>query len=112
MKEVDRMENPRTESRTIYLSDGTINLGFAMNPPVAREGLQVLGSSVKSIQEVEERLKEVRGLTYKGESPLVLDANSSGGLQNSIAERPGRHSVASFRRRLGRLILLRLAKRF
>ena len=56
-----------------------------MNPPVAREGLQVLGFQVKSIEEVEERLKQVRGLTYKGESPLVLEANSSGGPYKTVS---------------------------
>lgn len=85
MKEVDRTENPRTESRAIYLSDGTINLGLTMNPPVPREGLQVLGFQVKSIQQVEERLKEARGLTYKGEAPLALESNSFGGLYKTVS---------------------------
>ena len=66
------MENPRTESLAIYLSDGTINLGLVMNPPVPREGLQVLGFQVNSIHEVEERLKQARGLTYKGEPRLAI----------------------------------------
>ena len=67
------MDNPRTESRAIYLSDGTINLGLLMNPPVPREGLQVLGFQVSSIGDVKERLKEARGLTYKGEAPLAIE---------------------------------------
>jgi catechol 2,3-dioxygenase-like lactoylglutathione lyase family enzyme len=73
MKEVDRTDDPRRESRAIYLSDGTINLGLIMNPPVPRDGLQVLGFQVNSIQQVEERLKEARGLTYKGEAPLAIE---------------------------------------
>jgi catechol 2,3-dioxygenase-like lactoylglutathione lyase family enzyme len=85
MKEVDRMENPRTESRAIYLSDGTINLGLLMNPPVSREGLQVLGFQVNSIQQVEERLKEARGLTYKGEAPLAIEPSVSGGPYKTVS---------------------------
>jgi hypothetical protein len=85
MREVDRTENPRTESRAIYLSDGTINLGLAMNPPVPREGLQALGFQVKSIQDVEQRLKETRGLTYKGEAPLALEPNRFGGPYKAVS---------------------------
>ena len=70
------MDNPRIESRAIYLSDGTINLGLIMNPPVPREGLQVLGFQVNSIQQVEERLKDARGLTYKGEATLAIQRSS------------------------------------
>jgi catechol 2,3-dioxygenase-like lactoylglutathione lyase family enzyme len=85
MKEVERMENPRTESRAIYLSDGTINLGLMMNPPVPREGLQVLGFQVNSIEQVEQRLKESRGLTYKGEAPLALERNSFGSPYKTVS---------------------------
>ena len=46
-----------------------------MNPPVPREGLQVLGFQVNSIEQVEQKLKETRGLTYKGEAPLALERN-------------------------------------
>ncbi|MPZ76616.1 MAG: hypothetical protein GEU77_08825 [Deltaproteobacteria bacterium] len=77
MKEVDRMENPRTESRAIYLSDGTINLGLTLNPPVPRDGLQVLGFQVPSIQEIQGRLKEAHGLTYKNEAPLMIEPRSA-----------------------------------
>ena len=78
------MENPRTESRAIYLSDGTINLGLMMNPPIPRDGLQVLGFQVDSIQNVEERLKQSRGLTYKGEAPLTIERNSFGGPYKTV----------------------------
>ena len=49
------------------------------------EGLQVLGFQVKSVQQVEERLKEARGLTYKGEEPLALDRNSFGGPYKTVS---------------------------
>ena len=79
------MDNPRTESRAIYLSDGTINLGLIMNPPVPREGLQVLGFQVKSIREVEERLKQARGLTYKGEAPLAIEPSLLAGPYKTVS---------------------------
>lgn len=85
MKEVDRTENPRTESRAIFLSDGTINLGLIMNPPVPREGLQVLGFQVRSIKKIGERLKESRGLTYKGEAPLTIEHNSFGSPYKTVS---------------------------
>ena len=72
------MEEPRTESRAIYLSDGTINLGLVMNPPIPCEGLQVLGFQVPSVQEIEERLKKPLALTYKNERPLELKRGGSG----------------------------------
>ena len=72
MKEVGRTEISKTNTNAIYLSDGTINLGLIRNPPVARNGIQVLGFQIPSIREVEERLKQSRGLTYKGEPPLVI----------------------------------------
>jgi hypothetical protein len=39
---------------------------------------------VKSIQDVEQRLKETRGLTYKGEAPLALEPNRFGGPYKAV----------------------------
>jgi catechol 2,3-dioxygenase-like lactoylglutathione lyase family enzyme len=85
MKEVDRVGNPRTESRAIYLSDGTINLGLTMNPPIPRDGLQVLGFQVSSIQEIDERIRNTRGLTYKGEEPLVIEHEALGSPYRTVS---------------------------
>jgi len=72
MKDVGRTQIPETNTRAIYLSDGTVNLALVKDPPVPISGLQLLGFQVPSIQEVEDRLKTTRGLTYKGEPPLEI----------------------------------------
>jgi len=72
MKEVGRREISKTNTKAIYLSDGTINLALVSNPPLSRPGIQLMGFQVQSIREVEERLKRSSGLTYKGEPPLEI----------------------------------------
>ena len=75
MKEVARTA---AGAKAIYLSDGTINLGLIKDSPVPGQGLQVLGFQVRSVQEIEERLKKPLALTYKGEAPLQLKKTSDG----------------------------------
>jgi hypothetical protein len=40
---------------------------------------------VNSIRDVEERLKEARGLTYKGEAPLAIEPSVSGGPYKTVS---------------------------
>ena len=72
MKEVGRKKIAKTDTRAIYLSDGTVNLGLVKNPPVSRPGIQLLGFQVRNIREIEENLKRPLGLTYGGETPLEI----------------------------------------
>jgi catechol 2,3-dioxygenase-like lactoylglutathione lyase family enzyme len=76
MKEVERKEISTTATNAIYLSDGTVNLALIKNSPVPKPGIQLLGFQIKSLEEIEERLKRVRGLTYQGEAPLGIRRRS------------------------------------
>ena len=84
MREVSRTEIPKTGTKAVYLSDGTVNLGLVKNPPVPRPGIQLLGFHVRSVQEVEERLNRSTGLTYKGEPPLKLQHRASEGPYKAV----------------------------
>jgi hypothetical protein len=74
---VERKEISATATTAIYLSDGTVNLGLIKNSPVSRPGIQLLGFQVRSLSEIEERMKRPHGLTYKGEPPLEIRHRSS-----------------------------------
>lgn len=76
MREVERKEISTTATKAIYLSDGTVNLALIKNSPVPKPGIQLLGFQIKSLEEIEERLKRARGLTYKGEAPLQIRRRS------------------------------------
>jgi catechol 2,3-dioxygenase-like lactoylglutathione lyase family enzyme len=72
MKEVEKKEISTTGTRAIYLSDGIINLGLIKNSPVPKPGIQLLGFQVQSLSEIDARLKQPYGLTYRGEPPLEI----------------------------------------
>ena len=72
MKQVGKKEIKQTDTRAIYLSDGTINLGLVKNSPIENPGLQVLGFQVESVEEITERLRKPFALTYKNEPLLEI----------------------------------------
>jgi catechol 2,3-dioxygenase-like lactoylglutathione lyase family enzyme len=69
MKEVARN---KISDNTIYLSDGTINLGLVEGASEPGAGIQVLGFRVPSILAVEEQINKPLGLTYPGEPALTI----------------------------------------
>ncbi len=71
MKEVGRREKSGTKA--IYLSDGTLNLGLVKNSSVPKPGIQVLGFQIKSLKEIEERLKQSSEFLYPGEVTIEIE---------------------------------------
>lgn len=78
LREVGRTEIAKTGTKTIYVSDGTINLALVKNPPIPKSGIQLFGFRVESIKDIEERLKQSpRSYTYPGETPVEIKHRTS-----------------------------------
>lgn len=79
LKEVRRVERSESGAKAVFLSDGVMSLGVIQSPSEGKSGLERVGLQVKSIQEIEKRLKDSPPFLYPGESPLQILRSSSEG---------------------------------
>lgn len=79
LREVRRMELPQTNTKAVFLSDGSFNLGLVKNPPHEKAGYQLVGFHVQSVEEIEERINTAPPFLYPGEPPVQIMHRPSGG---------------------------------
>ncbi|HEY1266576.1 MAG TPA: VOC family protein [Candidatus Binatia bacterium] len=72
MKQVRRQRIAATDTNAIHLSDGNFSLSLVKNSPIETRGFQVIGFHVRSIAEIEERLKTSPPFLYPQEPKVEI----------------------------------------